>query len=158
LTHAQRRILVGIGNPIRGDDAIGLAVAREVNAGLKDLGVEFCELSAGGLTLIERLAGYTHAVIVDATISGSRRVGECYRLDWENGAVSQRTGGQHELGIAEGLELGRRTGMKLPDFLHIYVVEVADAFTFGTQLSPSVQAAVAPAANLIRAQEYGLGK
>jgi len=72
---ARRAIIVGLGNPIRTDDAVGLAVARAVHARLARPDVELCELAAGGLELVERLAGYGHAVIIDAVQSGGGQVG-----------------------------------------------------------------------------------
>jgi hydrogenase maturation protease len=155
---ASRRpaLLVGLGNSIRCDDAVGIAVARHVHARLQKHEVQLHELSAGGLELMEALAGYAHAVIVDAIVGGEQGLGACYRLEWQKGQSSQRTGGLHELGLLEGLELARRIGLRMPDVLRIYVVEVREAFVFGTSMSAAVQAAVVPAANLILAQEYGV--
>ena len=151
---ADRTIIVGLGNPIRTDDAVGLVVARAVHARLGDPDVELCELAVGGLELVERLAGYSHAVVVDAIHNGPRLVGECYRLDFEQGAGSQRTGGAHEIGLLEGLELARRLGLQMPEVLRVYVVEVADPYTFGTEMSAEVQAAVSRATEQILEAEY----
>lgn len=56
-------VVVGVGNPILGDDAVGLEVARKlegkVNADVKTA-------IAGGLELAEMIAGYNFALIVDA--------------------------------------------------------------------------------------------
>lgn len=65
-------IVVGLGNPIAGDDAVGLEVAKrlkgKINADVK--------LSmAGGLELAEMIYGYKLAVIVDS-IKGMEGVNE----------------------------------------------------------------------------------
>lgn len=56
-------VVVGVGNPLLGDDAVGIEVARElkgkVNADVKTA-------IAGGLELAEMIAEYDFAVIVDA--------------------------------------------------------------------------------------------
>ena len=56
-------VVVGVGNPLLGDDAIGLEVAKQldgrINADVK-LAI------AGGLELAEMIADYELAVIVDA--------------------------------------------------------------------------------------------
>jgi len=56
-------IVVGVGNPIMGDDAVGLEIARRikgrVNADVK-------MTVAGGLELAEMIAEYDVAIIVDA--------------------------------------------------------------------------------------------
>jgi hydrogenase maturation protease len=154
---AGRAIIVGLGNPIRADDAVGLAVAREVHSRLGDPRVELCELSVAGLELVERLAGYSHAVVVDAIHNGNRRVGECYRLSLEQGGGSQRTGSTHELGLLEGVEWARRLGLQMPEVLRVYVVEVADPYVFGAEMSADVLAAVPRAAEIILEAEYGHG-
>ena len=151
---ARRALIVGLGNPIRTDDAVGLAVARELHTRLAEPDIELCELAAGGLELVERLAGYSHAVIIDAIQNGGGRVGECYRLDWERGGGSQRTGGTHEVGLLEGLELARRLGFSMPEVVRVYVVEVADPYTFGTEMTAEVRAAVPAAVEKILAAEY----
>jgi len=152
--YTGRALIVGLGNPIRTDDAVGLVVARAVHARLARPDVELCELAAGGLELVERLAGYDHAVIVDAIQSEHGRVGECYRLDWECGRGSQRTGGTHEVGLLEGLELARRLGFQTPEAVRVYVVEVADPYTFGMEMTAEVRAAVPAAVERIIATEF----
>jgi hydrogenase maturation protease len=152
----RRAVIVGLGNPIRTDDAVGLAVARAVHTRLARPDIELCELAAGGLELVERLAGYARAVIIDAVQGGGGQVGECCRLEWERGSGSQRTGGTHEVGLLEGLELARRLGVQVPEVVRVYVVEVADPYTFGTEMSAPVRDAVPAAAEKILAEEYGL--
>jgi len=151
---AKRGIIVGLGNPICSDDAVGWAVARALHARLADGDVELCELAAGGLDLVEHLAGYGYAVVVDAIQSPSGHVGDCYKLDWESGAGSHRLGGLHEVGLLEGLELARRLGLNMPKTVRVYVVEVADPYTFGTEMSAAVRDAVPRAVELILAAEF----
>ena len=60
----------------------------------------------------------------------------------------------HEVGLIEGMEFGRKVGLEMPGHLRVYAVEVADPFTFSTEMTPEVQAAVPLAAEHILAEEF----
>ena len=146
-------IIIGLGNPILTDDAVGLAVARLLHERLGGANVDFREASVGGIELVELLAGYKKAIIVDAIKTQGGRVGDCYLLDLEGSKPSRRTGMTHEVGLLEGLEFGRRVGMEMPSCLRVYAVEVADPFTFGTEMTADVQAAVPAVAEQILSEQ-----
>ncbi len=56
-------VVVGVGNPLLGDDAVGIEVARKLKGKISaDVKVAI----AGGLELAEMIADYNFAVIVDA--------------------------------------------------------------------------------------------
>lgn len=62
----QEKILIlGIGNTIRGDDVIGLLLAREL-AKEKRAGVEIRELETSGFEILDEMAGYEKIIIIDA--------------------------------------------------------------------------------------------
>ncbi len=58
----MRSIIVGVGNPLLGDDAIGIEVVKR----LKKKGYNAKEAIAGGIELAEMIAGYDFAIIIDA--------------------------------------------------------------------------------------------
>ena len=148
-------VIVGLGNPILTDDAVGLAVARCVHRRLADPQVALIEAAVGGIQLIEMLDGYDKAVIVDAIKTEGGHIGDHYLLDLEGSTrSSRRTGMTHEIGLLEGLELGRDVGMHMPDYLRVYGVEVADPLTFGTEMTDEVKAAVPIIAESILSAEY----
>ena len=152
-----RGVIVGLGNPIRTDDAVGPVVARLVHQRLGAANVDLREAAVGGIELVELLAGYDCAVIIDAIKTEDGCVGDCYLLDLEGSKPSHRTGMIHEVGLLEGLEFGRRVGMQMPGYLRVYAVQVADPFTFGTELTDEVQAAVPAVVERIVAEEVKAG-
>jgi len=135
-------VILGLGNPLLGDDAVGLEVAARVHAWLGSPAIALRLEAAGGVEIMERLAGFRHAVIVDAIVTEGGRPGDLYLLDLEGSLGTFRTGPAHALGLLEGLELGRRLGWVMPDDLRVYAIEVEDPFTFREGLSPSVRAAL----------------
>jgi hydrogenase maturation protease len=133
-------LVVGIGNPDRGDDGFGPAVASRLR-GRVPPGV--CILERGGdvLALIEEWAGFSAVVIVDAAAQISRP-GRVHRLDLTHCSPSAgfARSSTHAFGIAEAVELARSLD-QLPSRLIAYLVE-GERFDIGAPLSPVVAEAV----------------
>ncbi|MGC8528368.1 hydrogenase maturation protease [Acidiphilium sp.] len=147
---SARALVIGLGNPERGDDAVGLHVARRVaTLGLPDVAVE----AAGGdtLALLDRWAGVGRVVLVDAA-APIALPGRIHRLDPLAGPLPRdlALGSTHAFGLAEAVELAR-TLLLLPRRMTIYAIEAA-CFDPGAALSPAVAAAVVPAAGRIAAE------
>jgi len=139
----RRTLILGLGNPILSDDAVGLQVARCLKVELAgDPWVEVDEDFNGGLRLMERLAGYDRAVIVDAIVSGAAP-GTVHLLS-AGGMPTQRTVCAHDVSLPTALAMGRRGGLSLPETaeIHVIAIEAADVMTFGEELTPAVAAAV----------------
>ncbi|MCR6491832.1 hydrogenase maturation protease [Cellulomonas sp. P24] len=135
------RLVIGLGSPDRGDDAVGPVVARRVaRLGLEDVAVLEHEDPTG---LIDLWADADVAVVVDAVCSGGEP-GELLVIETGAGAEPladqawARTGrgGTHAFGLAAAVELGRALG-RLPARLVLVGVE-ASAFEHGAPLSPAV--------------------
>jgi hydrogenase maturation protease len=158
---AERRpktLIVGLGNPILGDDGVGWRIAESLERRLRDddavrtaLGpVEVDELAVGGLRLMERLVGYDRVVLADAQLDGAtpgtvsaRPIGE----------VDCRLAGHldsaHDATLTAALAAGGRLGAQLPADLTVVTVTIEPSIDFGERLSPRVAAAVEPAVDAI---------
>ncbi|MCX7022243.1 MAG: hydrogenase maturation protease [bacterium] len=139
---AKRTLIVGLGNPMMSDDAVGILVARGLHARLNNPDVELREASVAGIELMELLVGYDRAIIVDAAQTDDGRPGDWYRLDTQQEVAGELPQSSHRFGVFEGLELGRRLGLDMPEEIRIYAVEAPDPFTFGEGLSPALAAAL----------------
>lgn len=152
-----RSAVVGLGNPFMCDDAVGLAVARQIHEQIPESQhVDLIEAAVGGLELAEMLIGYDKAVIIDAIQTDGGRVGDFCLLDLERSSSGEQPAMTHQVGLLEGLELSRRLGMKVPACLKVYAVEVAEPYTFGTDMTDQVKAAVPRVALKILAAEFGV--
>jgi hydrogenase maturation protease len=75
----MKTLVVGLGNPILGDDGVGWRVAEEVKRKLtfsldpplegEDGEIYVDCLSLGGISLMERLIGHDRAILIDAFMS-----------------------------------------------------------------------------------------
>jgi hydrogenase maturation protease len=149
----SRTLIIGLGNPLLRDDAVGLHVARQVRTALGDASdIEVVEEACGGLRLMERMVGFDRAILIDAIRSG-RPPGTVMTLDPRD-MHTQHSASSHDVNLPTALALGRRTGARLPadDRLIVIAVEAEDVETFGEQMTEAVAAAVAPAAARVLAE------
>ena len=153
MTGRPSRIVLGIGNPDRGDDAAGPAVARLL-AGTLPADIEVAEHGGETAALLSRLDGVAEAYLVDACASGAPP-GTVQRLDAATTPLPQGLFGlsSHSFGLAEAVELGRALG-QLPRRCIVYAIE-GGAFEVGEPLSPAVEAAAAEVARRLRAEIMG---
>lgn len=139
-TKVGRSIIIGVGNPDRGDDSVGLVVSRALKHSAP-AGVEVVERDGEATKLIDTWSGAGAVVLVDAVSSGAPP-GTIHRIDARASAVAPDlfSCSTHSFGVAEAIELSRALGT-LPAVFIIYGVEGA-VFDRGTGLSPQAEAAV----------------
>jgi len=133
-------LVIGIGNPARGDDAAGLAVARRIREAAAPGDVTVTELAGDQLALLDAWTGAREVYVIDAVCSGGTP-GTVYRFD----AAEPLTAhfwhrGTHTFSLADVIELARALG-RLPARLTGFGIEGA-TFEPGVPLSPEVEAAV----------------
>jgi hydrogenase maturation protease len=143
----MRHVLVGVGNPYRGDDGAGPAVAERVRSHAP-AGVEVVTCEQEASRVIDAFEGADSAVLVDAVSSGAEP-GTVHRFDAADGPVPARAfrSSTHAFGVGEAIELARALG-KLPASVIVYGIE-GSAFAAGEGLSPAVEGAVDRAAEAV---------
>jgi hydrogenase maturation protease len=146
----MKTLIIGLGNPILGDDGVGWRVAEEVahlTTSRPDVEVDCVAL--GGLSLMEHLTGYEFVVIIDAMFTGTKPVGtvSLFPLTDLPDPSSGHTTAVHDTSLRNALNVGRSMDIPLPEDKAIIVVAVeAEAvYDFSDRLSSPVEAAV-PAA------------
>jgi hydrogenase maturation protease len=145
-------LVVGIGNDGRGDDAVGLVVARRVRARLAAAdAVAVVECDGDAASLLDRWSAASLVIVIDAVRSGAT-AGSLHRVDLvrHRAPLPPRGRSSHALGLAEAVELGRSLG-RLPPRLVLYGIE-ATVFDLGAPLSsPVAAAAIRVARRVVRA-------
>lgn len=124
--HARSNVLVlGLGNPLRGDDGVGPRVVAELEDREVPEGVELLDGGTGGLDLLQIIEGQERVVIVDAAqvdAPGERLApGQFVRFTPDEARLTGLPGDQssrrfsfHHAGVAEVLDLARALGRPLP--------------------------------------------
>lgn len=145
-----RLLVVGIGNPDRGDDGIGPMVVRQL-VGRVSSDVAIIERSGDALALIDDWAGRDAVILVDAAVSGAAP-GSVRRIDLLRDALPPELSlsSTHAFGVAEATGLAGALGL-LPAHVIAYAVEGAN-FDPGAPISPPVAAAAGEVATRIAAE------
>jgi hydrogenase maturation protease len=152
----MRTLLLGMGNPILSDDAVGVRLARDFKERLAGHpGLEVVEeCSVGGLNLIDVLRGYERAIVLDSLATEESVPGAWHRFDDDALRETAHLTNLHDANFATALELGRRIGVPLPEpgRIHIFAVEVEDNATFSERMTPALEAAYSDYAPAILAE------
>ena len=139
-------IVIGLGNPDRGDDAVGVQVAREVAAERLDvLTLEFDDPSEA----LDAWGPEDIVVVADAISTGGLP-GDIHVVDvleQKLPAGNWSAGGTHAFGLAAIVELARTLDL-LPRRLVVVGVEAA-RFEHGAPMSEAVENAVLAAAEAV---------
>ncbi|MGZ4184709.1 MAG: hydrogenase maturation protease [Solirubrobacteraceae bacterium] len=147
---APAPLVIGVGNELRGDDGLGIAVVRHLRRQLAGSEIELRELQGEPIALLDTWRDRDVVVIVDAMRSEAppgtiRRFDACSKPLPGDLRGSTTT---HALSLREAIELGRALG-QLPRRLTVIAVE-GDHYGAGSALSGEVRAAVAEVAAIVR--------
>ena len=156
----MKTIVIGLGNPILGDDGVGWKVAEEVKqqltsslpALLRGEGyvVDVTCLSLGGLGLMEHMIGYHRAILVDS-----------FKVDDDPGSIlilklndlpnysAYHTASAHDTSLQNAIELGRSMGADLPEDVEVVGISTKRVYDFSEELSQPVADAVPFAARIV---------
>jgi hydrogenase maturation protease len=147
-----RVLVLGLGNDILTDDAVGLRVVEIVRERLaSEPDIEVKTTTEMGLTLLDEIADRESVVLVDSVQTEEASPGKIHEIDSLD-LSRVLTTAPHFLGIGETLALGKMLGVAMPRNVRIIAIEVADPYTLGTKMTPAVEQAMAPAAERVAAQ------
>jgi hydrogenase maturation protease len=146
----MKTLILGLGNPILGDDSIGWKVVERV----KDISNHQGEIpqpeitetrnifeyecySLGGIGLMENLIGYDRVWIIDSIHTSTCPVGTivCKKLEEFQNIPSGHLTSAHDMSLQTALELGRSIGADLPKEIKVIGIESNLCFDFTEELS-----------------------
>jgi hydrogenase maturation protease len=144
-----KTLVLGMGNPILGDDCVGLRVAATLREkiGSPDINVITTEL--GGINLLELLVGYDNAFIIDAMKTPHGKPGKISIFNLESLNGTRHTGSTHNFDLSTTIELGKKLGLDLPRNITIFAIEIAAVNMFTEECSPEVEQAIPECINKI---------
>jgi len=147
-----RHLVIGLGNPILGDDGVGWHVARAFASQLSAEAVEVDCLAVGGLSLMERMVGYERVVLVDAIATGEGRTGAVRSFPIEElpDPMAGHSGSTHDTSLRTAMDVARSMGARLPERVTVVAIEAGPRFDFSSELSPETEAAIPEAVRLVR--------
>lgn len=161
--------MIGLGNPLPGDDAVGWRVVEELERRLEagrearpdgatglppEIGgraIDTDVLAVDGIGLMERLVGAPRAILVDAIETGAVPPGTvgCRRLSEIPIRAATHLDGTHDTPLPVAIAAGRALGVEIPDDILVVAIEAHRTDVFSSDLSPAVAAAVPRAVQAI---------
>jgi len=147
----MKTLILGLGNPLLGDDGVGWRVAEQIRSQVTDPEVEVDCLAGGGLSLMERLIGYDRAILIDAMFAGQAPPGQlsCFDLEQLSDPTAGHLSSAHETSLKTALQLGLKLGLSLPAEVRVVAIEAQHVYDFSEELSAPVAAAVPTAVQCI---------
>jgi hydrogenase maturation protease len=143
----SRVLVIGLGNPILGDDGVGWRVAEEVKKQLSPESADVVCLSLGGISLMEQLIGYERAILIDA-FALEEPIGSILILklsDLPNYSAFH-TVSARDMSLQKAIALGKNMGAQLPDDVTVVGIATKRVSDFSKELSQPVAEAVPQAA------------
>lgn len=154
MTERRPRILVlGLGNDILGDDAVGLLAARRLRAFLPDT-VDVIESGGAGLDLLDVLEGYDRALLLDSIQTGKHPPGtilEFSGADFNKGDAPS----PHYAGLPTVIQLAESLGIQFPFIFQIVAVEAENPYEVCEGLTAGVESALPAVIDLARLRLEG---
>ncbi len=136
----MRTLVLGLGNDILADDAVGILAARALKGQLGDL-ADVQETSWHGVALLELFIGYDRAILLDAVMTGKHAPGTVIEIDPDKLAPIQGAS-PHFTGLPEMIALAKDLELEFPKNFRIFAVEVANPHTIGGEMTPAVRNAI----------------
>ncbi len=148
-----KTLVVGLGNPILGDDGIGWQIAQTLQQD-KEIppNVTIECLALGGISLMETLIDFDQAILIDSIVTHQASTGTV-RLDKLEDIPNHSSGhmtSAHDTSLVDALAMGRSLGAHLPVDIWVVSVESQKVYEFSESLSTEVAAAIPQALILIK--------
>ena len=163
----MKTLILGLGNPILGDDGVGWRVVEEVakrlpsppsplprGEGRRGEGeVEIDYASLGGLSLMERLTGSDHVILVDSIYTGTKPIGTVshFALNELLDLNAGHSASAHDTSLRNALNVGRSMKIPLPkdEDVLIVAIEAERVYDFSEKLSEPVETSVPKAVETV---------
>lgn len=135
--------IIGCGNPLAGDDGLGVHVIDQLKIMSLPEGVTAAEGGTDPLNLLEMLRGEDKVILVDA-VKGAGRPGEVFVLALGQLDLGADTGlSLHHFNLSHVLTLGQTLfPAEMPREIVVIGVEAQDTSPYNLRLSPVVEASL----------------
>jgi hydrogenase maturation protease len=144
-----KTLVLGLGNDILADDAVGVLAARAL-ADRRSATVDVQETAEHGMALLDHLIGYERVILIDAIQTGSNEPGTILEIDPASLSAVYAPS-PHYSGLPELLAVAEQLELDFPKHFRIFAVEIADALTIGGAITPAVREAIPGLCDRVRA-------
>ena len=151
----MKTLVIGLGNPILGDDGVGWKIVEKISDQLSVISdqssIELDCVSLGGLSLMERMIGFQRAILVDSMETGQGPAGSVrvYKLEELPNPSAGHSASAHDTSLITALDTAKAMGLPIPESVEIVAIEAKNVYDLSEELSPAVAEAVPLAAQAV---------
>lgn len=125
-------VFIGLGNPIRGDDAIGLEVARKAS---ELTGARAFEIASVDFDLLDIIAQNDRIVLIDSVKNKNLPIGHVSEFSINDIVSSKRFCGMHRRNLRGVLELSEKMDNDTARKVKIFAINILENAVFREGLS-----------------------
>lgn len=131
-------MILGLGNPILGDDGIGCSVAEFIGKRLgKDSEVTVLSTSVSLVRLVDEISGHHRLIIIDSITTGQADPGELLEIEFRRQCPSPVSA--HHFSIEQLQDIGNALGLSMPEYVKVYGIEIIQPEVYEEGLSPALE-------------------
>jgi hydrogenase maturation protease len=135
-----KTLVLGMGNTILSDDAIGIVIKRYLEKYLEHSpGIDFEETSWGGFRIIDLFRGYDYVIVIDSIKTGRKDPGYIHNLKTTDLLSTLRLNSYHDINFITAIKLAEALDEKMPSDIDIFAVEVENNYTIKENLTSEIK-------------------
>jgi len=151
MNNTMKTIILGIGNPILGDDGVGIHVVRQVKKHVKNQShIVIDEAMTGGMNLLDLIIGFDKAILIDTVHLKNEVVGNVKKFSIKD-LKTVHSCNPHDVSLCESLQLAEALGeTQIPkDIIIVGIILHKIPVEFSETLSPRVASAIPKAVEIV---------
>jgi len=131
-------VILGLGNPILGDDGVGCSVAELLRTELQHIpNVTVISTFLSPVRLVDQISGHDNLIIIDSVSSGRTLPGTLMDVEFPYRQTNpQRT---HGMSISGLQDIGEALGLPMPSRIKYYGIEIEPPGVYSSSLSPLLE-------------------
>ncbi len=132
-------LILGLGNELLCDDAIGIRLVTEFKELYKSSGIDFLSSCNGGLEIVELISGYEQVIIIDAIKTQNGIPGSVYHYTPDDFKDTLHVSSFHDISFLTALKFGAYMDIKIPRDIHILAIEIVEDLLFSIEFSEPIK-------------------
>ncbi len=147
-------LILGMGNPILGDDGVGLVIASRLEGRIP--GARVTTSAMVGLALLDEVLGFERVFVIDAMTTRGGNPGQLHRIQPCRGPGTRHLFSSHGLDFFTLMDFARTSGYPVPAIGAVYGVEIGETVAFSGKLSRRLAARLNALVEDIAADIYAI--
>jgi hydrogenase maturation protease len=154
MTQVKKLAILGFGNPVRSDDAVGIYVIEQLQKTIgENENISIFDMGTGAFEVLFKLKGHTRILLVDGVLNTGEPVGTIYKVpasEIESTPQDDPMVFLHSIKWDQALSYARKILQnEYPEDIQVYLIAIEDT-RLEIQISDAVREAGDKVVNLIQ--------